>query len=72
VIQRRIQPVTELFPTEEQTLEPWLISWGVFTMACGFGGVFSRGNTIESNVEVINVSGGAFSGSALYAKVDDE
>jgi hypothetical protein len=72
VIQRRIQPVPELFPAEGPTPESWIVSWGAFTMACGLGGIYSRGTTVESNVEVINATGGAFSGSTLYARADAE
>ncbi len=70
VIQRRIQPVPELFPAEDLEPQPWLISWGAFTMSCGFGGVYSRGTTVESNVEVINFGSGTYSGSALYPSQD--
>ncbi|WP_030062306.1 hypothetical protein [Streptomyces novaecaesareae] len=66
VLQRRIRPVTELFPDEHGRLQPWLIVWGVFTMANGFAGVLARGTAVESGVGVVNVANGAFSGSALY------
>lgn len=72
VIQRRIQPVPELFPAEGPDPQPWIVSWGAFTMSCGFAGVYSRGTTVESNVEVINFGGGAYSGSALFASQDAE
>jgi len=72
VIQRRIQPVPELFPAEGQDPQPWIISWGAFTISSGFGGVYTRGVTVESNVEVIQMGGGAYSGSCLYASQDDD
>ncbi len=72
VIQRRIQPVPELFPAEGQDPQPWIISWGAFTISSGFGGVYTRGVTVESNVEVIQMGGGAYSGSCMYASQDDD
>lgn len=72
VIQRRIQPVPEPFPGEHGDAEPWIVAWGAFTMACGFGGLYTRGASVESNVEIINVTGGAWAGSALYASEDSE
>jgi hypothetical protein len=70
VIQRRIKPVLEMFPDDEGQPAPWIVCWGVFTMACGYGGVYARGNSVESNIEVINVGSGAFNGSAMHARSD--
>jgi hypothetical protein len=67
VIQRRIRPVPELFPTDEGDPEPWIITWGVFTVLSGFGGIYCRGTSVESNVEVINLGSGAYSGTCLHA-----
>jgi len=67
VIQRRIRPVPELFPTDNGDAEPWIVAWGVFTVDRGFGGVWARATTVESNIEVINVGTGAFAGSCLLA-----
>jgi hypothetical protein len=72
VVQRRIEPVLELCPGEDPEPEPWIISWGAFTMSSGFAGVFARGSSVESDVEVINIGTGAYSGSALYAGADAE
>ena len=71
VIQRRIEPVLELCPAENPDPEPWIVSWGAFTMTSGFAGMFARGSSVKSDVEVINIGTGAYSGSALYA-TDDE
>ena len=68
VIQRRIKPVPELFPAEHGEPEPWIISWGAFTMSCGYAGIFTRGTTVESNVELISVPGGAYSGSVMHVR----
>jgi hypothetical protein len=66
VIQRRIQPVPELFPAQEGDPAPWIACWGAFTMACGYAGIYARGSSIESNVEVIGLPRGAYSGSCLH------
>jgi hypothetical protein len=66
VIQRRIRPVPELFPNDDGEPEPWLVTWGMFTMGCGFGGIFCRGASVESNMEIINVKAGAYSGTCLH------
>ena len=70
VIQRRIKPVPELFPAEHGEPEPWIISWGAFTMSCGYAGIFTRGATVESNDELISVPGGAYSGSVMHVRSD--
>jgi hypothetical protein len=67
VIQRRIRPIPELFPADDGDPVPWIVTWGVFTMVNGYGGVFARATTVESNVEVINLGTGAHSGSCLHA-----
>ncbi len=67
VIQRRVEPVPELFTDDDGELIPWIVAWGAFTVASGYGGVFARASTVESNVEVIAVSTGASVGSCLHA-----
>lgn len=42
VLQRRVRPVLEPFPSDEG-LEPWALGWGVFQTAHGFGGIYLRG-----------------------------
>jgi hypothetical protein len=66
VLQRRIRPVPELFPGERGELVPWIVCWGAFTTAEGYGGIFARATTVESNVEVINLDTGAYVGSCLH------
>jgi hypothetical protein len=67
VIQRRIRPVPELFPADDGDPVPWIVCWGAFTTANGYGGIFARASTVESNVEVINLDTGAYVGSCLHA-----
>ncbi|GGU96737.1 hypothetical protein GCM10010211_75090 [Streptomyces albospinus] len=66
VLQRRIRPVTELFPDENGRLQPWVTVWGVFTMARGFAGVLARGTRADADTGVVNVANGAHAGTALY------
>jgi hypothetical protein len=68
VIQRRIRPVPELFPGEDGDPIPWIVCWGAFTTSNGYGGIFARASTVESNVEVINVGTGAYAGSCLHVR----
>jgi hypothetical protein len=68
VLQRRIRPVPELFPGENGQQVPWIVCWGAFTTSEGYGGIFARAATVESNVEVINLDTGAYVGSCLHAK----
>jgi hypothetical protein len=66
VLQRRIRPESELFPGPDGTLDPWLVTWGLFTMVNGFGGVFARAASVESGATVLNTSSGAWLGSCMY------
>jgi hypothetical protein len=66
VLQRRIHPETELFPSQDGPPGPWLVAWGIFTMVNGFGGIFARAAPVESGITVLNVSGGAWVGSCLH------
>jgi hypothetical protein len=66
VLQRRIRPVPELFPGENGRPVPWIVCWGAFTTSEGYGGIFARASTVESNVEVINLGTGAYVGSCLH------
>jgi hypothetical protein len=68
VLQRRIRPVPELFPGEDGQPVPWIVCWGAFTTCNGYGGIFARASTVESNVEVINLGTGAYAGSCLHAR----
>ncbi len=65
VIQRRIATVPELFPDERGELVPWTTAWGIFTVVNGYGGVFTRGHPVGSDIAVINVGTGASVGCCL-------
>jgi hypothetical protein len=65
LLQRRVTPEPEYFPDERGELQPWLVSWGVFTGKDGFGGVQVRGLPCSAASGVVNVSFGALAGSAL-------
>jgi hypothetical protein len=43
VLQRRIHPVPEKFPTDTGT-EEWTLSWGAFMVSRGYGGMWLRGS----------------------------
>jgi hypothetical protein len=68
IVQRRIRPVPELFPGPDGGQVPWIVAWGVFTVASGYGGVFARANTVDSNVGVINLGSGSSVGGAMHAQ----
>jgi hypothetical protein len=44
VLQRRIRPLAEPFPAEHGS-QPWVLWWGVFLGAPGYGGAIVRGST---------------------------
>lgn len=82
VLQRRIRPIPELFPADDSEgagegggegggeLVPWIVTWGAFTVVNGYGGVFARATTVESNRQVINIAAGAYVGTCLHARPD--
>jgi hypothetical protein len=65
ILQKRIRPTPEPFPTEEGGPAPWIPVWGVFTTAPGYGGVFSRAAPAIEGLGVVNAAMGAGSGSCL-------
>lgn len=65
VLQRRVRPVPELFPAGPGEQVPHIVTWGMFTVASGHGGIFTRGVTVESGAQVINAFGGAAVGCGL-------
>jgi len=71
VVQRRIRPEVEYFPMPDGDPVPWLVNWGVFTVVNGYGGVFARANTVESDLEVIRLKGGASVGCCLHVLPPD-
>lgn len=59
VLQRRIRPVPEPFPAESGP-QPWVLAWGIYHGALGYGGAYVRGSTDLSG-GVVNQSNGATS-----------
>lgn len=57
VLQRRIRPIPELFPTDDGT-EPWILTWGAILVANGYGGMWVRGSRDLSG-GVVNIATGA-------------
>ncbi|HST46756.1 hypothetical protein [Jatrophihabitans sp.] len=57
LVQHRIRPVVEWFPSEDG-LAPWTLVWAAFTMARGAGGMYIRGarGTVSG---VVNIAMGA-------------
>jgi hypothetical protein len=70
VLQHRIRPVPEPFPSGPGEQTPCIVTWGVFTVARGHGGIFTRAVTVESGAQVINAFGGAGSGCCLVVQPD--
>ncbi|MBS2533950.1 hypothetical protein KGQ20_14340 [Catenulispora sp. NF23] len=66
VLQRRIQPVTELFPDEDGELRPWVVVWGMFSAVNGFAGVQVRGVALDAETGVVCVANGARATSVLH------
>lgn len=57
LIQRRIRPVVEWFPTDTG-LEPWMLVWAPFTMTRGPAGIYIRAQR-GTEAGVINIAMGA-------------
>ena len=64
VLQKRIYPHTELFPSDEGLTE-WLLVWGAFLGARGYSGMFLRGGPAEAQNAVVNTLNGA-TGSCCF------
>ena len=58
VLQRRIHPHTELFPSDDGPVEHLLV-WGAFLGARGYAGMYLRGRPAGGGVAVLNVATGA-------------
>lgn len=58
VLQRRIYPHTELFPSDDGPVEHLLV-WGAFLGARGYAGMYLRGRPAQGGVAVLNVATGA-------------
>lgn len=72
VLQRRVVPVPELFHDEEGELQPWIVAWGIFTLASGYGGGFTRATTVASGNELISFYNGAKVGTVLHVGSEAE
>jgi hypothetical protein len=67
VLQRRIHPHTELFPSDEG-LREYLLVWGAFLGARGYSGMFLRGGAVENQSAVVNTLTGAL-GSCCFSEL---
>jgi hypothetical protein len=65
VLQRRIRPVPELCPGGPGQLDPWTVTWGVFTNPAGYGGVYARAFRTGAELEVLRAGTGASVGCCL-------
>jgi hypothetical protein len=64
VLQRRIHPHTELFPSDDGPTE-WLLVWGAFLGARGYSGMYLRGGPAGQQNAVLNMVTGA-TGSCCF------
>ena len=64
VLQRRIYPHTELFPSDDGPVEHLLV-WGAFLGTRGYAGMYLRGRPAEGGAAVLNVATGAI-GSCCF------
>jgi len=68
VVQRRVRPEPDYFPTEDGGLAPYTVMWGAFTTAHGYGGMFGRATPAsEDTTGVIAMATGALAVSCLHA-----
>ena len=68
VLQRRIHPHTELFPSDDGPVEHLLV-WGAFLGTRGYAGMYLRGRPADGGVAVLNVATGAI-GSCCFHELD--
>jgi hypothetical protein len=66
ILQRRIDPLPELFPTDDG-VEPWVLLWGAFLVASGFGGLWIRASR-ELDGAVVNLATGAVSTCCFHER----
>ena len=57
VLQRRIRPLAEPFPADGGP-EPWVLWWGAFLGASGYGGMIVRGST-DPDAEIMSMPHGS-------------
>ena len=65
VLQRRIHPLAEPFPTEGGGTEEWTLTWGAFMVSRGYGGMFMRG-TLDAD-STVNMATGATGTCCFHA-----
>jgi hypothetical protein len=66
VLQRRIHPIPESFPEPDGGSRPWVVNWGVVTLAAGYGGLLNRCAPAVGGTEVLNLYRGALIGSGFH------
>lgn len=66
VLQRRIHPRTEPFPTD-QGLEEWTPVWGTFVVSHGYGGMYIRAGRDRDNT--VNIATGATGTCCFHERV---
>jgi hypothetical protein len=66
ILQRRIDPTPELFPTDDG-VEPWVLLWGAFLVENGLGGLWIRGSR-ELGGAVVNLATGAVSTCCFHER----
>lgn len=64
VLQQRIHPITEHFPTDDGS-EEWLLTWGAFLVSGGLGGFLIRGSR-KLDGDVVNMATGATATCCFY------
>jgi hypothetical protein len=66
VLQRRIRPIPERFPSDDGATE-WTLTWGAFLASRGYGGMFVRGSRDPD--ATVNLSTGA-TGTCCFHPID--
>ncbi|MGE5829263.1 MAG: hypothetical protein ACM30G_13015 [Micromonosporaceae bacterium] len=68
VLQRRIHPIPERFPTDDGD-EEWVLTWGAFLVSRGYGGMFVRGSRDLDGT--INMTSGATATCCFHPLAED-
>lgn len=68
VLQRRIHPIPEPFPTDDG-VEEWTLTWGAFMAINGYGGMFVRGSRDPDGT--VNMSTGATGTCCFHGLTSD-
>jgi hypothetical protein len=69
VLQRRVRPEPEPFPAADG-LEPWVLTWGAYLCARGYGGMWVRG-TADRDTGGVNMATGAYATCCFHESVPD-